>query len=336
MIINTRSYARAGLLGNPSDGYYGKTISFTMRNFRAQVELWESPEMQFLPGPVDDAVFHNAERLLKEIDLYGYYGGVRLMKAGAKVFFDYCREHHGDLPKRNFTVRYRSNIPRLVGLGGSSALISALFKALTQFYEVEIERELMPTLCLHAETQELGIQAGLQDRVIQVYDGVMFMDFDETLVRGRQYGIYTRMQPASLPNVYVAYDPQRAELSGRYHHSVRALFERNDKGMVAAMAEFAALAQTGYDALVAGDTDDLPQLINRNFDLRDAVMNVSEPNRRMVTVARRSGASAKFAGSGGAIVGTYTDDAMYRQLKADLQGIGCALLKPKIPKAVTD
>ena len=27
-VVTSRSFARAGFLGNPSDGYYGKTISF--------------------------------------------------------------------------------------------------------------------------------------------------------------------------------------------------------------------------------------------------------------------------------------------------------------------
>ena len=41
-MIETYAYARAGLLGNPSDGYYGKTISLLMRNFRARVVLYPS------------------------------------------------------------------------------------------------------------------------------------------------------------------------------------------------------------------------------------------------------------------------------------------------------
>jgi len=40
-IIRKRAYARAGLLGNPSDGYNGKTISISVRNFQAQVVLYE-------------------------------------------------------------------------------------------------------------------------------------------------------------------------------------------------------------------------------------------------------------------------------------------------------
>ena len=32
-IVETTAYARAGLLGNPSDGFFGKTLSVTLKNF---------------------------------------------------------------------------------------------------------------------------------------------------------------------------------------------------------------------------------------------------------------------------------------------------------------
>ena len=35
--ITERVYARIGLLGNPSDSYYGKTISLSLANFYAEV-----------------------------------------------------------------------------------------------------------------------------------------------------------------------------------------------------------------------------------------------------------------------------------------------------------
>src|SRR5260370_1435760 len=38
-MIETYAYARAGLLGNPSDGYYGKTISFLVRDFHARAKI---------------------------------------------------------------------------------------------------------------------------------------------------------------------------------------------------------------------------------------------------------------------------------------------------------
>jgi hypothetical protein len=49
MIIKTHAFARAGLVGNPSDGYFGKTISFVIRNFKATVQLWESPRFEIIP-----------------------------------------------------------------------------------------------------------------------------------------------------------------------------------------------------------------------------------------------------------------------------------------------
>ena len=43
MIIRTRAYARAGLAGNPSDGFFGKTISIIVKNYAAEVSLYETP-----------------------------------------------------------------------------------------------------------------------------------------------------------------------------------------------------------------------------------------------------------------------------------------------------
>jgi len=53
MTIETRAYARAGLLGNPSDGYWGRTISVTLRDFEARVTLTPSDELVIEPQPVD-------------------------------------------------------------------------------------------------------------------------------------------------------------------------------------------------------------------------------------------------------------------------------------------
>ena len=330
MLIYTKSYARAGFLGNPSDGYFGKTVSFAFRNFAAELTMYETPELGFVPSDVDDSTFNSPEDLLKELHLFGYYGGIRLLKAISKLFFLYCRDRGIEIPKKNFTVRYSSNIPRLVGLSGSSAICTAMLKALQQFYGVEVPLEYAPTLCLEAERDELGIQCGLQDRVIQMYGGCVFMDFEKPLVESTGHGRYERLDPALLPNLYVAYDPNRAEISGKYHKKLRVLFEEKKPDILAAMSEFADIAQQGRDALLAGRKEALPSLVNANFDLRDRIFNVAPANRAMVMAARGAGASAKFAGSGGAIVGIYEDEAQYDRLVDALAAIGCTTLKPEI------
>ena len=42
-VIEGTAFARAGLLGNPSDGYGGKVLAAAVRNFAARVRLEESP-----------------------------------------------------------------------------------------------------------------------------------------------------------------------------------------------------------------------------------------------------------------------------------------------------
>jgi glucuronokinase len=59
-------------------------------------------------------------------------------------------------------------------------------------------------------------------------------------------------------------------------------------------------------------------------------MNLSAKNIEMVETARSLGASAKFTGSGGAIIGTYADDRMYDLLAKTLHEMNIHVLKPSI------
>ncbi|MCK5465780.1 MAG: hypothetical protein KAI95_22275, partial [Bacteroidales bacterium] len=65
-------------------------------------------------------------------------------------------------------------------------------------------------------------------------------------------------------------------------------------------------------------------------DLRKSVMKISSKNIEMVELARSAGASAKFTGSGGAIIGTYQDNSMYENLKKILSKNNITIIKPEI------
>ena len=92
IIIRKRAYARAGLIGNPSDGYNGKTISIIVRNFRAKVVLYEWDTLDIVLAKNDRARFQSVFDLAKDVRLHGYYGGIRLIKATIKHFVDYCQQ----------------------------------------------------------------------------------------------------------------------------------------------------------------------------------------------------------------------------------------------------
>ncbi|HOO15351.1 MAG TPA: GHMP kinase, partial [Candidatus Marinimicrobia bacterium] len=63
---------------------------------------------------------------------------------------------------------------------------------------------------------------------------------------------------------------------------------------------------------------------------RKKIMTISESNQEMIDVARECGASAKFAGSGGSIIGIYKDDAMLNRLIVNLKKINARVIKPYI------
>lgn len=330
MIIESRAFARAGLLGNPSDGYYGKTISISVRNFGAHVSLYHTPELRIEPAEQDQNVFRNMFHLRESIAKMGYYGGMRLVLAAIKKFCEYCDAQNIKHDSKNFTIRYYSTIPRQVGLAGSSAIVTATIRALMQFYEVEIPLPVLPSLILSAEQEELGINAGLQDRVIQVYEGCVYMDFEKSYLKKHNYGKYERLDPSLLPNLYIAYKTTLSKVSGTVLSNIREQYEKGDPLVVDTLARIAQCAEDGRKAIEEGDIHTLGENMNRNFDLRSKIMHITEPNREMVEVARSCGASAKFPGSGGAIIGIYEDNAMLNRLIIELKKINARVIKPHV------
>lgn len=329
-MIEGAAYARAGLLGNPSDNCNGKILAITVGDFAARVTLEESERFAILSPIEDRDDYASYAEFIGQNRLYGYEGGGRLLKALLRLFWDYCRARGAEIPDRNFTLRYQSNIPRQIGLGGSSALITAGLRTLMSFSGVEIPIEIQPTLILDAEQEELGIKAGFMDRVIQVYEGCVFMDLDKDYIQTHGYGRYERIDPAFLPPLYLAYRPDAAKISGRVLSGFRSRFDQGDKFVIAAIDRLAELAALGRDALVAGRPEKLFDLMNENFDIRRTIMDIRSPDLEMIEAARACGAAAKFAGSGGSIVGMYSGEPMYEELRTALTRLGAIVLKPRI------
>ena len=101
----------------------------------------------------------------------------------------------------------------------------------------DLPKALQPQFVLDVEKEELGINAGLQDRVVQTYEGVVFMDFHNDLLEGQVcvtslchvtvprhcatslchvthsdllegqgHGQYERLDVRLLPRLWLAYD----------------------------------------------------------------------------------------------------------------------------------
>jgi glucuronokinase len=335
-IVETRAYARIGLLGNPSDGFFGKTISVTIQDFWAGIVLYEWPELEIVLGHQDRGLFHGIDELVEDVRLNGLYGGLRLIKAAIKRFAEYCSEKRLPLSSQNFSLRYETNIPRQVGLAGSSAIITAAFRALMDFYTIDIPREILANLILEVETKEIGIDAGLQDRVCQVYEGLIFMDFNEAYFKANGHGRYRSLDPNLLPPLFLAYRANLSQVSGIYHSNLRERWRLGDPKVIEAMQLFGELADDGMHCLLERDYGRLAKLIDRNFDIRSELSTLDPANVQMVHLARRLGLCAKYAGSGGAIVGICEEDDQFLKLKEEFGQLGCEVIRPKIQKPATD
>lgn len=303
MIIRTEVHARAGFLGNPSDMYGGKVISFLIRQFSARVELWESPELTFLPHSNHDRTqFEDLSDLVHSVERHGYYGMQRLLFATCKRFAQYAQERGIELRRANFTIEYETTIPRQSGLGGSSAMIIAGLRALLRFHRVPEKSAppaLLADLALSVETQELGIAAGLQDRVVQSFGGLTYMDFSGAKPA------YEPLDSKLLPRFGLAYLAEQhlgTMESGRVHSQLRYRWEQGDPEVRRAVRELARSAEQGRTALEHGDLKAIARLMNRNHELRVHLFGdaLGAHNIELVEIARSLGFAAKLPGSSGA------------------------------------
>lgn len=323
MIIRAAVPARAGLVGNPSDMCRGKVISFLIENFAARVQLWESPKLTFRLHPDHDrSEFSDLWDLVSAVRRHGYYGMQRVLFATCTRFARYCQERGITLRRANFTLEYETDIPRQSGLGGSSAMIIAALRALLRFHRVPQEAvspEELAELALSVETGELSIAAGLQDRVVQSYGGLTYMDFSGDRPR------YERLDSRLLPRFGLGYltDEQVGQReSGLVHGEIRYRWEQGDPEVRRGMRELARCAEAGREALLAGDIKQLGRLMNRNFDLRRGLYGdqaLGEHTIALVETARAAGCPAKLPGSSGAAL-VLLDSKEAEQALADAYG----------------
>ena len=311
-IATAEAPARAALLGNPSDGYGGRTIAFALADYAATATATGGDAVaaeRGAPRPSASPSTQEAE-------------GRALVDAARTCFARHCASIAIPLPGAPPAIDFTTTIPRSVGLAGSSAIVIAVLRVLSTFYAISLAPETLAALALEAETEELGIAAGPQDRVVQANGGLLDMDFAR--------GTVDRLDSELLPPLYLAYHPGAAQPSGAVHGDLRARFERGERAVVDAMATLAGTAAEGREALERHDHARLAALMDRNFDVRRSILELDPRHVRMVDLARSIGASAHFPGSGGAVLGIHQGEEQLSSLREAFTAEGCVLVEPSV------
>ena len=326
------AHARAGLLGNPSDGYGGKAIAVSVGDFRAQVTVEPAERLEIAPGDTDLLAFDSLDDAHNVLSKRGCEDGLRLIRATLVEFVDHCRREGLDLAKddehQHFRVRYETNVPIQVGLSGSSAIVIAALRALMSWFGATIESSVVAELALSVEVNRLGLAGGPMDRVIQAYEGLMLMDLQEP----RTEASYRRLDPTLLPALFIAWDPGGGDPSSAVHGDLRARWDAGDAELQRIMQSFRPLVDEGAAALEAGDHGRFRELMRRNFELRARFFPISETDRAKVEIAEAGGAVAKLCGSGGAVVGSAESAQQIEEIGAAYRDSGFEWIPLQVPE----
>jgi glucuronokinase len=291
-----RAFARVALAGNPSDGYGGRTLAVIVRDFMASASANAADGDRLSPpGP----------------------GGEELMRATIERF------RHATGKRGPVALRCQTNVPREVGLAGSSAIVIACARALCDLHGVALDRDDLARLALAVEAEDLGIAAGLQDRMVQARETLVAMDFGG-------HPIYEELDPELLPPLFVAWHPDAAAPSGLVHGELRERHARGEPRVNAALSRLAGLAAGARQALLERDHAAFARCVDASFDERLGIMPVDPLTAAMVGTARSAGASANSAGSGGAIVGTISGgEEAWSRVRAALDSMGASVIRPR-------
>jgi galactokinase/mevalonate kinase-like predicted kinase len=290
--------ARVALAGNPSDGYGGAVLALTIDDFCARVEARTDTAGRIRPE--SELVRAAVERFARTIDPAA----------------------------RRVAISWRTSIPRSVGLGGSSAIVIATLQALCALLWSALSPTDLAGIALAVETEDLGIAAGLQDRIAQAFGGLTFMDFAR--LDGDGHGVYEPLAADALPPLVVAWRPDAHEASGVVHGNLRERFTREEPVVRSSMSELAAAARAAREALRTGDHAAFRAAVDASFDARARMLELDPRHVSMIETARGCGAGANFAGSGGSIVCVCSDRTHQAELIGRLRELGAGATVPKV------
>jgi len=308
-VVVRRVPARVGLVGNPSDGYGGAVLGTVVPGLAATVTAEPSGTVEFGVG----------ER--------------RIISAALSTLVEHIRCTRADAVERGVRLTWTTNIPRSVGLAGSSALAVGVIDATAALWNVPLDRRVVAALALSAERDVLGIAAGWQDRIIQSFGCSVLvdagaMDVVDTLSVPKVSALAPRAASGGSLSLLVGWNEATATTSEEYHGTLRA----SASSLSTPMRVLAELAHRAARAFSAGDVAELAGAVDEGWKVRQACAPLRTDHTDLVEMVRATGLAATTPGSGGAVVAVCIDEAAVARAVSALDGAGCAWQRFEVPR----
>lgn len=195
-----------------------------------------------------------------------------------------------------------SDVPPGCGTGSSAAVSVALLGALARLSDRHYTPHELAALAHELETQELGIESGVQDQIAAAVGGVGFHTID---LYPRVCSSPVRLRPDIIweleSRLVLAYTG-KSHLSGDVHRKVIGDYQEGRSEVVSAMDSLRETPRLAAAALYRGDLTGLAEIMNMNNASQKALhpdIATSQSNE-IEERARQAGAIGfKINGAGG-------------------------------------
>ena len=286
MRIVATAPGRAGIIGNPTDGYGGAVLSSTLAE-RAHVVIETADEFRVKVGELA-TVFRAPRDYLLKNDRFD------VVRAVMQYF------GHTDL---KLSIAVTTEVPVQGGLSGSTAILASLVAALLTMWGREVSRYYLAETLRIIELNYLKIHCGYQDHYMTTFGGINFIDFREKEnYRRLADEIYATIEPLE-PHVkelpFLLAHSGIKHVSGAVHLPIRERWLEGEKLVVDGYARISDICRRGKRALVERDWEALADLMNENHRIQHEISHVGDRNLNMINAALDNGAlAAKLAGAG--------------------------------------
>jgi len=309
--VTASASGRAGILGNPTDGYGGTFISCSIPQ-RATVTLepgdvlsatleLQPAERENVASTATRAVTEKSAEFRRPQDFQLSDDGLDVVRAVARF-----------LGRERLTchIHIRTDVPVQCGLAGSTAVLASLLAGAVRLLGDEPTPEnpqyryLLAEMVRTVELHFLEVQCGYQDQYMTVFGGLNSMDFrGKELYRTLDQEIFATVEPLGhlvdrLPLLIISTGLRR--VSGRILKPVRDRWLEGDPVIRRGYRQIAELARLGKRALLSRDWRTFARLMNQNHSVQQQAGASGGRIDEAIELALDAGAwGAKLAGAGG-------------------------------------
>jgi len=166
--------------------------------------------------------------------------------------------------KQGLKVYARSDAPPGCGTGTSASIAVAMIGGLSVLQGHYYVRHEIAELAHALETEELGLQSGVQDQYAAAYGGFNFMDIDYPRVKISQITVKPELTWQLEQQMILVYLGSRS--SSKMHERVIENYEKGDATTTDAFAVLQECPRSMVQAVYKSDIPAIGDIMNRNWE----------------------------------------------------------------------